>query len=231
MGMRYYPILLNLTDKQCLVVGAGAVGIRKIRGLLDNGARTVLALDRCYPADQTGHELQMLLNRPEVRFEEREFQLSDLDNAFLVVAATSNTAVNRTIAEACRERGLLCNVADAPELGNFIVPATVCRGDLTLSVSTCGQSPALARLVRSDLEETFGSEYADLLTILGRLRPMLLELGLPTKKNTEIFRSITTSNLLRDIETNDVDAAKRSLRERLPSALHSNLPELLDGVF
>lgn len=228
--MRYYPILLDLKGKHCLVVGAGRVGVRKIAALLESGPQSVLVLDSAMPNGEHGKTLLDLLKNQALTFEEREFRLQDLEGCFVVVAATSNTKLNREIAVACHAQKILCNVVDDPDAGNFIVPATVCRGDLTLTISTCGQSPALSRVVRQELEESFGSEYALLLTILGRLRSLLLGLDLPTRENTRIFREITGSDLLRHLETNDAEAVFLCLKRILPTALHPNLPELLDGI-
>lgn len=224
--MRFYPILLNLADKNCLVVGAGQVGVRKIKGLLDSGAGSVLAVDIAAPAP----ELDELLANPALTFAQRPFDEADLDNRFLVLAATSNAAVNQRIGELCRERGLLCNIADQPENCNFIVPATLQRGDLMLTVSTCGQSPALSRKIRRELEESFGCEYSELLVIMGRIRPLMLSLGKQTTDNTRIFRALVASDLLRLLETKDAAALQACLAANLPQELHPNIPELLDGI-
>lgn len=224
--MRYYPILLNLAEKSCLVVGAGQVGIRKIKSLLESGAGGVLALDLSAPAP----ELESMLADPALRFEQRAFREDDLDGRFLVIAATSNSALNSRIGELCRRRGLLCNVADQPDNCSFIVPATLQRGDLMLTVSTCGQSPALSRKIRKELEESFGCEYTLLLAIMGRIRPLLLALDKPTADNTRIFRSLVASDLLHFLETKDADAIWRCLTANLPQELHPNIPELLDGI-
>lgn len=224
--MRSYPILLQLADKRCLVVGAGRVGARKIAGLLDGGVAEVLALDPGEPAP----ELEALRDRPELRFERRAFVEADLDGRFLVFASTSNPELNARVAALCRERGLLCNVADQPAAGSFVVPASVRRGDLLLTVSTGGHSPALSRAVRRKLETHFGPEYGLLLALLGRIRLLLLDLGAPTDENTTIFRALVASDLLHLLETKDADALRERLAALLPRALHPNIAELLDGI-
>lgn len=224
--MRYYPILLNMSDKRCLVVGAGRVGVRKIKGLLDGGVGHVLVVDIA----DSSNELNELLVHPALSFEQRAFCEQDLTDCLLVFACTSSAATNRRIGDLCRERGLLCNIADQPDDCSFILPATVQRGDLLLTVSTCGQSPAFSRKVRKELEDYFGSEYALLLVLMGRIRPLLLALGKPTLDNTTIFRALVASNLLKYFETKDVEAIKDCLIALLPQELHPNLPELLDGI-
>ena len=222
--MRYYPIFVNLENKGCLVVGAGEVGKRKIQSLIDSGAGHVTIIDTRKP------DPELDLTQPNVEFHCREFTDSDLDGKFLVIACTSSEEVNWRISNLCAERGILCNIVDQPEKCSFIVPATVKRGDLTVAISTAGQSPAMAKRIRKDLQESFGDEYAHLLTVMGRIRPLMLGLCLETKDNTAVFRNLVNSDLLVSIKGRDLDAAMEILKESLPEPLHDNIPELLDGL-
>ncbi|MBU4476153.1 precorrin-2 dehydrogenase/sirohydrochlorin ferrochelatase family protein, partial [Pseudodesulfovibrio aespoeensis] len=181
--MRYYPIFVNLENKGCLVVGAGEVGKRKIQSLIDSGAGTVTIIDT-RPADP---EMASLLAQDHVSFQCREFRDTDLDGKFLVIACTSSEEVNWRISTLCAERAILCNIVDQPEKCSFIVPATVKRGDLTVAISTAGRSPAMAKRIRKELQESFGDEYAGLLTLMGRIRPLVLGLGMTTPENTAVL--------------------------------------------
>ncbi len=224
--MHSYPIFLDLSNKHCLVVGAGVVGIRKIKGLLAAGATSLLILDMAKPCV----ELAEIINNSKVAFERRPFEPQDADNVFLAVAATSDPKVNKMVAKACQVRSVLCNIADRPELSSFIVPASIKRGDLTVTISTAGQSPALARHLRRKLESHFGNEYELMTTIMGRLRPLLLGLGLKTKDNTAVFRAIVESDLLDALASLDLDTAAASLRDTLPQDLHDKIGELLNAI-
>lgn len=224
--MRYYPIFVNLENKGCLVVGAGEVGKRKIQSLIDSGAGTVTIIDT-RPADP---EMAPLLAQDHVSFLCREFRDTDLDGKFLVIACTSSEEVNWRISTLCAERGILCNIVDQPEKCSFIVPATVKRGDLTVAISTAGRSPAMAKRIRKELQESFGDEYAGLLTLMGRIRPLVLGLGMTTAENTAVLRSLVNSDLLARIKAGDLDGASEILEESLPQPLHANIPELLDGL-
>jgi len=224
--MRYYPVFVHLKNKDCLVVGAGDVGKRKIKSLLEARARTILVIDT-HPADD---ELASMVSQKHVIFECRAFQASDVESKFLVIASTSNKALNQEICELCERRNTLCNSVDQPELGSFTVPATVKRGDLTLAISTSGQSPAMTRQLRRDLANQFGDEYARFLTFMGRLRPLLLALGMETKNNTKVFREMVGSPLLKAMKEHNLDAAREILKKLLPSSLHTNIPELLDEL-
>lgn len=232
--MRYYPMFVSLVGRACLVAGAGQVGLRKIETLADCNAASILVVDR-NPPDQA---LELLLRRPGLVFAQRDFQDSDLDGVFLAIASTSSPGVNQRISDLCRERGVLCNIVDQPEACSFIVPATVHQGDLTLAISTGGQSPALAKRIRKDLQESFGQEYALFLDLMGRLRPLVLALGLDTGGNTEIFRALVGSRLLEALKLGDAALAQAELAAHLPQdlaqhlapQLHAQLHELITEI-
>ncbi|WP_419788372.1 precorrin-2 dehydrogenase/sirohydrochlorin ferrochelatase family protein [Pseudodesulfovibrio sp.] len=224
--MRYYPIFVNLEDKRCLVVGAGEVGQRKIQSLVDAGAGQLTIVDTAPAAS----DLATLLALNNVEFFQREFEDTDVDGRFLVIACTSSEAVNWRISNLCSEKGILCNIVDQPEKCSFIVPATVKRGDLTVAISTSGRSPAMAKRIRKELQENFGEEYADLLSLMGRLRPLLLGLGKSTSENTAVFRGLVNSHLLDAMRSRDLDEVGEILKRSLPVPLHDIIPELVDGL-
>lgn len=224
--MNFYPAYLDLSRARCLVIGAGSVGVRKIRGLVDGGAKDVLVLDLAPLPD----DLKDLADGGSILFFQREFQHDDLDGVLLAMACTSNATVNTQIAGLCRERGILCNVADQPEVGSFIVPATFTQGDLTLAISTGGASPAMAQRIRKDLEATFGPHYGTFLLIMNRLRPMMLALGRPTTDNTKVFRALVASGLLDALKRSEQSEITEILTEILPEDLQSTIPELIDDL-
>lgn len=224
--MRYYPMFVSLEGRACLVVGAGQVGLRKVQSLADCGASSLVVIDRRDP-NQALLELAM---RPGVSLEQRDFLESDLDGVFLVIAATSDADLNLRIGELCRERGILCNMVDAPDQGSFIVPSSVTRGDLSIAISTSGQSPALTKRIRKDLQDRFGEEYARFLQLMSRLRPCVLALGQETEANSALFRRLVGSKLLEAFRLGDGSLAQIELSVHLPPELHHLIPELLDGL-
>lgn len=224
--MRYYPIFVNLEGKDCLVVGAGAVGRRKIAALLDCGPRSLLVVDTRPPdADMAG-----LLVNPAVRYETRTFADADVEGRFIVIASTDNEELNWRVSTLCRERGILCNIVDQPEKCSFIVPATITRGDLVLAISTSGASPALAKKIRRDLEEVFGSHYGSFLLLMARVRRLVLAQGRPTEENTRLFKAIIESAALDLLRDGDLSGARGELETILPPALTPHIPELFDGL-
>lgn len=223
--MRYYPLFLDLRGARCLVVGAGRVGRRKLAGLLEADPAEVLVLDPGEPAA----EALALFAHPAVRYERRAFDAADAAGRRLVFAATPVRDVNALVTACCREQGILCSVADAPDEGDFIVPARVDGGPLTLAVSTGGASPALARVLREDLEKWLGRRYVRLVRLLDRLRPAVLALHLGSDADAELFRALLSmrERLAEALNASDSNRADALLREVLPPALHPILAELL----
>lgn len=140
--MRHYPVFLDLKDRPVLVVGAGAVALRKTRGLLEAGARVTVV------APETAPEFDDL----PVRLIRRPFRAADLAGAVLVFAATDDRRVNHRIGVAAKGRGVFANIADSAEECDFVVPARLQRGDVHIAVSTGGNNPRLSAELRRKLE-------------------------------------------------------------------------------
>jgi siroheme synthase-like protein len=141
--MKHYPVFLDLKDRPVLVVGAGKIALRKIRGLLEAGARvTVVAPERLPEFD-----------RLPVRLVPRRFRASDLAGAVLVFAATDDRLTNHRIGIAAKGRGIFANIADSAGECDFVVPARVQRGDIHVAISTGGASPRISADLRRRLDE------------------------------------------------------------------------------
>ena len=141
-----YPVFLKLEDKLCVVVGAGRVAERRVRGLCDAGARV-----RVVGITATEGFLQ-LADEGAIHLCQRAFEPGDLDCSVLVIAATDCADVNRAVQAAAKCRGILFCGADRHTESDFIVPAVVRRGDLQVAISTGGKSPAYAALLRQEIE-------------------------------------------------------------------------------
>ena len=148
---------LDLHGRDCLVVGGGRVATEKVQGLLECDAKVTVV------APQMDDELWGL----PVSKILRAFEPEDAADRFLVIAATNDRAVNIEVAAVSR----LCNVADDPELCNFILPAVVRRDPIVVGVSTGGASPALAQRIRDDIADVVGPQHAELALLLQALRP------------------------------------------------------------
>lgn len=203
--MRYYPINLDVQGRSCLVVGGGAVGTRKVGTLLACGARvTVVSLEVTPALSDLAAEGRILLER-------RAYQAADVEGRFLVIGATNDETLNRRVhadAEGC---GCLCNIADRPALCNFILPAIVQQGDLTVAISTSGKSPAFAKHVRLQIESLFGPEYGVFLTLMGAIRTRLLAEDHAPEAHKPIFERLIQSDLPALIKAKNNDAINRIL--------------------
>jgi precorrin-2 dehydrogenase/sirohydrochlorin ferrochelatase len=166
--MDLFPMFLKLEGRRCLVVGAGRVGENKIAGLLGTGAELIVISPRATRRVTGWAATGKLCWHP------RRFRPEDLNQMFMVVAATSKLAVNELVFSEARRRGVLCNAVDDPDRCDFFYPAVVRRGPLQIAISTNGQSPALAQRLRHDLEQQFGPAYEPWLNELGQARRALL---------------------------------------------------------
>jgi len=155
-----YPIFLDLSGRRCVVVGGGEVASRKARKLLQARARVVVI----------SPEIKAELESVAVEIHRRPYKEGDLDDAYLAFAATDSREVNAAVAREAKERGIPVNVADRPSEGDFAVPSVLRRGGLQVAVSTGGASPALARRIKDELEESFGPEWAGLVEELRAAR-------------------------------------------------------------
>ncbi|MDO4767850.1 MAG: bifunctional precorrin-2 dehydrogenase/sirohydrochlorin ferrochelatase [Pseudomonadota bacterium] len=226
--MRYYPLLLDIRRAHCVVVGAGEVGQRKIETLLACDPARLTAVDPRPPGPGL---LAFLARHANFTYAKRPFTDTDLDGARLVFACTPLRELNARIGLLCREKNILCNMADDPESGDFTLPASITRGDLTITVSTGGASPALSRIIRRDLEERYGPEYERLTRLMGRIRPAQLALGGSSSENRRVFRDLAAAPLPELIRKNDRNACERTLKALLPADLHPQIGEWCDDCF
>ena len=207
--MQYYPVSLDIKDRKCLVVGGGRVGTRKVVTLLDCGAKVTVV------SPHVRGNLIELADRGLITLEKRPYRKTDLDGKFLVIGTTDSEKLNRQISMDAEKLNMLCNIADRPEVCNFILPSIVNRGDLTISISTSGKSPALAKKLRVELEEQFGSEYAEVLRLLGAIREKLLSQKHEPEAHKHLFEQLISRSLLDMIRGNRKDEIDSLLCEIL----------------
>ena len=197
--MRYYPINLDIHDRNCLVVGGGGVGTRKVKTLLDCGARVTLVSPKVSP------QLRDLAASGDIILKVRSYQSDDLSNMFLVIGATDDEKLNKQISSDADRLNTLCNIADRPEVCNFILPSIVHRDDLVITISTSGQSPAMAKKLRKSLENQFGKEYGTLLRLMGAIRKKLLQQAHEPEAHKPLFEQLINSDLIGMIQENKND--------------------------
>lgn len=205
MGKRpkYYPLFLNIQGRSVLVVGGGRVAERKLKVLLDCGAKIRIIS----PEITTG--LKKLVSQKRLVWRPRRFRLNDLRGAFLVYAATDDPQVNQLILTHAKRCRIPINVANLPGRSDFFVPAMVRRGDLLIAISTSGHSPALAKRIRRELDRTFGREFARFVRLLGRVRKILARRVSNETQRRRILNRIVQSEVLDLLRSGRTDLAKK----------------------
>lgn len=222
--MTYYPLFLDIRDKDCLVVGGGPVGVRKALALEKSGAKVKIISD--------GFSIRTdELNKTRICFVTKKYEKDDLKGMLLVFAATNNADLNQQIKEDALKFNILCNVADAPDNSDFLVPSTVKRGKLILAVSTSGSSPALAKKIRQDLEGQFGPEYSIMLDLMGNIRKKILSSGHNPDGHKAIFYTLIDKGLVELIKSGDEKKIDAVLHEVLGKEfIYQDLVSLRSGV-
>ena len=227
--MIYYPIFLDVQQKPVLLVGGGHVALEKIGKLIEHGADVTVVAPDLIP------EVREFVTAGRARWEQREFREGDTEGSFLVMVATDNGAVNRTVADEARSRKILVNAADDARNCDFILPALVRRGEIALASSTGGTSPAMARWLRERLEEFMSDDVVTLAGLLAEVRvairagdrecaakctraetpPPLLCKECPNRIPSDRWQEAIDAELMTLINLGDMEAAKSHLVESL----------------
>ena len=210
-NLKYYPVFWDITGKKCVVIGGGEVAARKVARLLDCGAKVCVISPDLVP------ELADLTREQRISHIPSEYNGRGMDGAVLVIGATDDEQTNAAISQDAKTKGIPVNIVDDPQKCDFILPSLVERGDLSIAVSTGGNSPALARRLREELEAVYGEEYATLLNILGQLRARM-------KKNAGVgknwFDQLMLAGLLDAIRRKDAGAVKKIIRDVTGEEVH-----------
>jgi len=164
----YFPLLLNLTNYPCLVVGGGNVALRKVTSLLNFQTKVTVISPKICTA------LLELKRKRKIKVIQKVYSKEHLKNIKVVFCATDNPKINRLVRKDCTEKNILLNVADMPELCDFILPAIVKRGDLTLSVSSQGSAPFYVREIKNKLDHIFPAYYEEIIELAGNFRNLVL---------------------------------------------------------
>lgn len=204
--MDFYPIMVDIRKRPCIVIGGGTIAERKTETLLACGAQVQVISPDFTPL------LACWAAEGRVTTIPRSYQDGDLGNAFLVVSATDDMAVNEAVAAEANRRQILLNVVDIPQLCNFIVPAVVQKGPLVITVSTGGASPAMAKKIRQDLDHMFGPEYGVFLQMLGSLRAEVKDRFTTQAERQQLWESIIESDILAIIAAGKIDEAEEKMR-------------------
>ncbi len=180
-GICMYPVTLDVKNRYCLVVGGGGVALRKVQGLVDEGARVTVV------APEVVDELSEMAERGEIELWTREYR-GDADQSWsLIFAATDDRETNARVFEDAEEAGVWCNVADDPELCSFHLPARVRRGSLQIAIGSDGDAPFVVRRLRQLFDRKLGPTWEEWIAAAARFRLAVRELGVARDREEALF--------------------------------------------
>ncbi len=194
----FVPLVVNLQNKACIVIGGGKVAAKRVQVLVEAGAKvTIISPELC-------DELREQFSKSSFLWIQSYFHPDQIDGVFLVVAATNSSEINQRVVECAYLKGILVNSTSDGLSGDVIFPATVKQGDLMLSVTTLASSPGLTAKIAREMKSTYGSEYKDYVTLLGEMRQMIFERtddhGLRVKATRELRQNPRILELLKSQE-------------------------------
>ncbi|HEX8984693.1 MAG TPA: bifunctional precorrin-2 dehydrogenase/sirohydrochlorin ferrochelatase [Bryobacteraceae bacterium] len=208
----YYPVLLNLAGKRCLVLGERWSAEERVFGLLEAGAEVTVRWPRLRPA------LRELWEAGRIAWEASEYESGALAGYFLAVSATHDAELNRHIWEEAEARGVLLSSVDDTPSSRFIYPAIHRLGDLIVAVSSSGHSPALASRLRDRFASQLGPEYGRLLEILGPLRPEVAARFPEFETRKRLWQRVVDSEVLDHLRSGDERGARHLVDSILANA-------------
>jgi len=177
--MALYPIFVETAGRRVIVIGGGHVGAEKVRGLLAGEADVTVV------SPELNDELRGYRDDGRIRHIAREYMESDLDGGYeFIMVATDDGAINAEVAAAGKRRGIWVNAADDPKNCDFILPAVVRKGKITLAASTSGASPALARRLREELDAYLTEDMPALADLLAEVRQEVRKRGIKVENDT-----------------------------------------------
>lgn len=200
-----YPVNLDLKEKKCVVIGGGKVAERKVKSLLGCEAQVFVV------SPSLNNGLSRLDRDKKIFHIKENYARRFLKDTFLVVAATDDSKVNSRVASDANRFNLLVNVVDYPHLSNFWVPAVFRRGKLVIGISTSGNSPYLARKLKTVLKRNIGPEYARFLKLLGIARHKVRVKYRSQAKRKLIYNKIINSSILKLLKEKKTKKARALL--------------------
>lgn len=206
-----YPVALELSGRPCVVIGGGTLATHKTKELLEAGGKVTVI------SDGFSEQLEELEEAGEISLLRRRYQSGDLAGVFIAIAATDDNEVNAAVFAEAEERKVLLNCVDDVSHCHFAAPSVIRRGDLMVTISTGGKSPALAKRLRLDLSEQIGEEYGDLVRLLGEVRKEMLPLrkDLDFETWAERWHSALELNLVELVKRGETETVKELVRSRL----------------
>lgn len=204
--MDYFPLYHRLTDETVLIIGGGAIALRKITLITKSDAKVRVVAPEIRPEIQSNPQCECIF---------KPFEPNDLAGIKLVIAATEIEALNREVSELAKERGLLVNVVDSPALCNVIFPSIVDRSPLVIAITSSGQAPVLARSVRAKLESTIPASYGHLASLAAKYREKVKQRFSKLDDRRYFWEKIINGVTAEHVYSGRLEEAERSLTDQL----------------
>lgn len=198
----FFPILVNLERFPCLIIGGGKVAYRKVLSLQEFNAKiTILSPKICKP-------LLELAEKSRIQIIKKYYSKEFIKKYKIIFSATDNPEINKKVRNDCTDEGILLNVVDNPALCDFILPANIKRGNLTVSISTQGQAPFYTKEIKKKLNTIITPIYGDIIDLAGEFRKQLLAKKKTTKNKTKIFKEFASNNWEKILAENGKKSSK-----------------------
>lgn len=207
---KFYPINLDIQNKNCVVVGGGKVAFRKICGLLKAGANVKIV------SPQVCEEVKKLVKLNSVSWICKEFSPEIIEDEIILIAASNDMKVNYQAAQAAMEKKMLVNVIDQ-EGGNFNVPSTINYENLLLTISTGATSPAFSKFVREMLESELNENFSKGLKIVANYRKKSKKLLTDYRMRQDFWRRALTREVWNILKTGEFEKLEVMFEDALKS--------------
>lgn len=203
--MQVYPISLKIKETWAVVVGGGAVAEDRVEALVECGASVTIV------SPKLTSKLGNMVDRGDIEYIDDKFMPRHLEGADIALAAADDADVNSKVAMAAKNKGVLVNIADNPELCDFFLPSVVRQGGLSIAISTGGRCPALSKKVRQDLERHYGPEYQEFLQLLTTCRDRIRSKYRSPQERRRVLERVVNSEVLDLIRQGHMELAEERI--------------------
>ncbi|ARN75777.1 siroheme synthase CysG [Oceanicoccus sagamiensis] len=207
--MDFLPLYFQLQEKPCVIIGGGAVALRKATLLHKSGAIIYIVAHEVLP------ELQQLAESSGGRVRIGDYSAADIEGRFLIIAATDDATLNQQVSEDAHQRQVPVNVVDSPELCSVILPAIIDRSPLVIAVSSGGKSPVLARMLRSKIESLIPAAYGRLANLVGGFRDKVKLSYTTVDERKNFWEDVLDGPIAEMVFAGKESTAKEMLAQRL----------------
>jgi uroporphyrin-III C-methyltransferase/precorrin-2 dehydrogenase/sirohydrochlorin ferrochelatase len=205
--MDYFPLFLKLTDRPCLVIGAGGIAARKIDLLAKAGAKITVIANEISPA------VANMQDTHKLSIKQKPFEKSDINGFHLIVSATDNATTNQLVAKTATEQNILVNVVDNPALCSFIFPAIIDRSPIIAAVSSGGAAPVLARLLRAKIESLIPPAFGQLAYLAAKFRTQVKEHIIEPSQRRIFWENVLQGKIAELVFSGKQQEAERQLKD------------------